>query len=1245
MRFTTRLPGISIRLVRTMFSHSPRAAPVVPLVAAAFSTLIIPATTLAQAAVDYDYDGDALIEVSTLAQLNAIRWDLDGDGAADTADTADDEVSYAAAFPDAAAGMGCPSGGCIGYELNANLEFDTNGSGGADLGDDYWNLGAGWDPIGTFTFQDDSTSFGASFDGNGHTISNLFIDRSDSDYVGLFGDTLATAVISNVRLHSVDITGDGAVGGLAGGSRGTITGSDASGDVRGQYWMGMLVGATTGTVKDSYASGVVTGGLQAFGGLAGLNAGTIRDSYATTATVGEQAFNVGGLVGLSRGAITNSHATGAVSVSNNSYYVGGLVGENRGSITGGYAEGDVDGGDHGDVVGGLVGANSGSIVASRATNDVTSGADGDWIGGLVGYNYRGTITYSYATGSVASGHDSDLLGGLVGENEEGAISGSYATGSVSGADESNDLGGLVGENSSGSITASYATGGVTGGDHTFDIGGLIGQNSGGAVVASYTTSMFTAGSNSGLMGGLIGRNEGAVTGSYWDTNTSGRSTSDGGVGKTTSQLQSPKAYEGIYADWNVDVDNADGDDDAQTGVDDPWYFGGGGQYPTLRHGDYDADDDGLIEVGTLARLNAIRWDLDGDGVSGADGYAQAFPHPSTGMGCPDTGCAGYELSDDLDFDTDGDGSVDSGDEYWNDGDGWDPIADYVYPDDSTKFNATFDGNGHVIANLYVNRADTDRVGLFSITLTDSVIRNVGLTSANVTANGNVGGLVGSSFGDVQNSYVIGSVNGENHVGGLIGSQGSGEVGSSFALGTVNGDDYVGGLTGILSPAASISGSYASVNVSGNDRVGGLTSFNNGAIRNSYANGDVTGAGNAGGLVGYNSSANASTGIITNSYAVGMVSGDSNVGGLVGQDNLDLGIIEGSYWNVRTSGQTGSDGGDGKSIAELAEPIEATGIYQDWGGGSPWEFGTSREYPVLKADMNGDGMATWQECGFQRGVSVAVNDYRPVVGASQRIRAILRDMVPPARATYQWQRASSSGWRDVGPTSDTKGVEFGSPGDRTYRALVTLSPGVVLASDPAALSWRIGAAVSVSNSSPARGEPLEWTARLGGVECSSIDYAWRQVDSDETAFYLEPGNSDTKTGMLFRSGPLTMYVDINCSGDGVSTTYTSDRITVTATGGIWPYARVISDADDNVAPVGAKVVLSTNLERRHPPLNWRVTWERRFGNGEWREVGKPLSARHHLTFDSPGERTYRSSIYIIQLDETVKSDEVTVAWTP
>ena len=104
-----------------------------------------------------DADSDGLIEIQNLAQLNAMRWDPDGDGKVGT----NNRASYHRAFPDAELGIGCPDSGCNGYELVADLDFDTNNNGRADAGDTYWNGGAGWEPIDLR---------GSTFDGGGYTF-------------------------------------------------------------------------------------------------------------------------------------------------------------------------------------------------------------------------------------------------------------------------------------------------------------------------------------------------------------------------------------------------------------------------------------------------------------------------------------------------------------------------------------------------------------------------------------------------------------------------------------------------------------------------------------------------------------------------------------------------------------------------------------------------------------------------------------------------------------------------------------------------------------------------------------------------------------------------------------------------------------------------------------------------------------------------------------------------------------------
>ena len=131
-------------------------------------------------------------------------------------------------------------------------------------------------------------------------------------------------------------------------------------------------------------------------------------------------------------------------------------------------------------------------------------------------------------------------------------------------------GGLAGRNN-GAIRASYATGAVGGGDR--NIGGLAGDN-GGSIINSYATGSVASPYQHGggligpiYAGGLVGRGDGGSSiKSYWDTETSGLTTSAGGIGLTTAELQRPTGATGIYASWNPAW----------------WDFGTSEQYPVLK---------------------------------------------------------------------------------------------------------------------------------------------------------------------------------------------------------------------------------------------------------------------------------------------------------------------------------------------------------------------------------------------------------------------------------------------------------------------------------------------------------------------------------------------------------------------------------------------------------------------------------------------------------------------------------------
>ncbi len=203
------------------------------------------------------------------------------------------------------------------YALGANIDASATST---------WNSGAGFAPIGNNT-----ANFTGTFNGLGHTISGLTINRSSTNYVGLFGYIGSGGSVSNVGMVGGSVRGTSYVGGLVGYNAGdTVTNSYSTGSVAGVGYVGGLVGYNAGTITDSYATGKVVGDMPA-GGLVGRNTGTITDSYATGAVEGDYllgSYN-GGLVGTNSGTITDSYATGAVE----GRYTGGLVAANAGTGT------------------------------------------------------------------------------------------------------------------------------------------------------------------------------------------------------------------------------------------------------------------------------------------------------------------------------------------------------------------------------------------------------------------------------------------------------------------------------------------------------------------------------------------------------------------------------------------------------------------------------------------------------------------------------------------------------------------------------------------------------------------------------------------------------------------------------------------------------------------------------------------------------------------------------------------------
>jgi len=242
----------------------------------------------------------------------------------------------------------------------------------------------------------------------------------------------------------------------------------------------------------------------------------------------------------------------------------------------------------------------------------------------------------------------------------------------------------------------------------------------------------------------------------------------------------------------------------------------------------------------------------------------------------------------------------------NDGKGWHPLNGPGLEGDKPPFTGTFNGQGYEIRDLFIDLPGTGYVGLFSVVGEDGRIENIGVVNADVTSTAYVGALVGVNRGTVSYSYSTGSLTGEYYTGGLVGQNDDGTISYSYSTVNVISDSGAGGLMG--GNTGTVSNSYSTGNVTGDSGAGGLMGGNTGTVSNSYSTGSVTGDSSAGGLMGTNS------GTVSNSYSTGNVNGNEYLGGLVGYS--DQGTVSGSFWDTETSGQSTSDGGTGKTTAEM-----------------------------------------------------------------------------------------------------------------------------------------------------------------------------------------------------------------------------------------------------------------------------------------------------------------------------------------
>ena len=196
-----------------------------------------------------------------------------------------------------------------------------------------------WTPIGN-----QQLAFYGHFDGNGHCISNLEINQSNTYNVGLFGQIGIGASVRNLHIIGASVTGKYYVGILAGQNKGTIEHCSVYGTLAGSSYVGGIAGQNYGTIEACYAAGKVDCSSTSSGGVVGDMmqqyvdgkpvAPLLLNSYSNCMVGGN--VNVGGLLGnIMHGSVAASYSAGTVSEGNGSSS-GALIGNNSSNDIGFY---------------------------------------------------------------------------------------------------------------------------------------------------------------------------------------------------------------------------------------------------------------------------------------------------------------------------------------------------------------------------------------------------------------------------------------------------------------------------------------------------------------------------------------------------------------------------------------------------------------------------------------------------------------------------------------------------------------------------------------------------------------------------------------------------------------------------------------------------------------------------------------------------------------------------------------------
>lgn len=671
-----------------------------------------------------------------------------------------------------------------------------------------WNSGAGFSPIGSI-----SNPFTGKFDGKGHKIFNLYINRGGQGYIGLFS----------------------------------------------------YVGST-GEVKNLGIEGNLVNGGNRSGGLVGLNAGLVYRCYSKSSVSGPA--RIGGLVGVNNGTVSQSFSTGTVTASS---VLGGLVGENNGTIYQSYALGSASGSSH--RVGGLVGANYGTIIECFSTGAVT-GANN--VGGLVGYSSGGVVTDSYW--DIESSGKTTSAGGV----------------------------GLTSDEMKSQITFS-----------NWDFTNVWAIDEGSSYPYLQWEINFSAEGEGNLEGVYEGEGvqEGTTEGEgSLEGSTEGEGNNEGGTeGITEGSPEGEGLFEGLYEGEIIEGEgNPEGTSEGEGNEE------GITEGEDSNEGSYDGEEN-FILIGSIEDIQKI-------------GNDPMFPLDGN-----------YVLTQDIDASQ----TID-----WNGGSGFIPLGSPENP-----FTGTFNGNGYIIYNLFIDDTSANPAGLFSVIGDGGQVLNLGLQDAQISGINGVGGISGANYGLISQCFVTGVSAGINSVGGITG------------------ENY-----------GTIEDCYSTVNSIGSYNVGSLAGYNEGNVIRSYSTGTASGLDNVGGLIG----------------------GSTN------------GNVISSYWDIETSGLNISAGGEGKTTSEMHQQTTFVG----WDFVNVWGIDDGNSYPFLlwEREQNFEGEGNYEGTyeGIQEGSTEGEGSSDGTIEGEDNSEGILEGI-------YEGE-----GTIEGYPEGDTEGVSEGNlEGENPY----------------------------------------------------------------------------------------------------------------------------------------------------------------------------------------------------------------------